>query len=119
SVIRMLMAKGMEMVTAEDGPRALQLLSSDPFDVTLIDLIMPNMGGLELLQRIRKGHPDVEVVMMTAYGDVETAVKAVQAGAYNFLTKPFRSNDEVSHVISQAAERRNLKARAERLERQL
>ncbi len=119
SVLRMLMAKGMEVVTAEDGPRALQLMTSEPFDVALIDLIMPNMGGLELLQRLRKEHPDVEVVMMTAYGDVETAVKAVQAGAYNFLTKPFRSNDEVSHVISQAAERRHLKARAERLERQL
>ncbi len=119
SVVRMLIAKGMEVVTAEDGPRALHLMGSEPFDVALIDLIMPNMGGLELLQRIRKEHADVEVVMMTAYGDVETAVKAVQAGAYNFLTKPFRSNDEVSHVISQAAERRNLKARAARLERQL
>src|SRR5690606_20489037 len=64
-------------------------------------------------------HQDVEVVMMTAYGDVSTAVRAVQAGAYNFLTKPFRSNDEVTHVIQQAAERRSLKAHAERLEREL
>ncbi len=119
SVVRMLMAKGMEVVTAEDGSRALALLASEPFDVALIDLIMPNMGGLELLQRIRKSNADIEVVMMTAYGDVETAVKAVQAGAYNFLTKPFRSNDEVSHVIRQAAERRSLKAHAQRLERQL
>lgn len=119
SVVRMLMAKGMEVVTAEDGPRALALLASEPFDVALIDLIMPNMGGLDLLQRIRRGYPDVEVVMMTAYGDVETAVRAVQAGAYNFLTKPFRSNDEVAHVIAQAAERRSLKAHAARLERQL
>lgn len=119
TVVRMLMARGMQVATAEDGPRALQMMSTEPFDVALVDLIMPNMGGLELLQRSRKLHPDVEVVMMTAYGDVETAVKAVQAGAYNFLTKPFRSNDEVCHVISQAAERRSLMAHAQRLERQL
>jgi two-component system response regulator HydG len=119
SVVRMLMAKDMQVAAAEDGARALGLLAAEPFDVALIDLIMPNMHGLELLAAIKRQHPEVEVVMMTAFGDVETAVKAVQAGAYNFLTKPFRSNDEVVHVIAQAAERRNLKAHAERLERQL
>jgi two-component system response regulator HydG len=119
SVVRMLMAGGMEVITAEDGMRALNLLSTEPFDVALIDLKMPKMSGMELLARIKRRHPDVEVVMMTAYGDVSTAVRAVQAGAYNFLTKPFRSNDEVTHVIQQAAERRNLKAHAERLEREL
>lgn len=119
SVVRMLMAAGMEVVTAEDGMRALTLLSTEPFDVALIDLRMPNMSGMELLARIKRRHQDVEVVMMTAYGDVSTAVRAVQAGAYNFLTKPFRSNDEVTHVIQQAAERRSLKAHAERLEREL
>jgi two-component system response regulator HydG len=119
AVVRMLMANGMHVVAAEDSSRALSLLETEPFDVALVDLIMPTMGGLELLAVIKRRSPEVEVVMMTAYGDVETAVKAVQAGAYNFLTKPFRSNEEVIHIIRRAAERRNLKAHAERLERQL
>jgi len=119
SVERMLTLKGMSVVVAEDGPMALSLLEKEPFDVALVDLMMPRMGGMELLERIRQEQHECEVVIMTAYGDVETAVRAVQAGAYNFLTKPFRSNDEVGHVISQAAERRNLKAHAERLEKQL
>jgi DNA-binding NtrC family response regulator len=119
SVVRMLLSKGMHVTTAEDGVRAKELLAASPFDVALVDLMMPRVGGLEVLDHIKSQYPDVEVVIMTAFGDVETAVKAVQAGAYNFITKPFRSNDEVAHIISQAAERRSLKARAERLERQL
>jgi DNA-binding NtrC family response regulator len=119
SVVRMLSARGMQVTAAEDGARALELLAAQPFDVALVDLMMPRVGGLEVLENIKLHYPDIEVVLMTAFGDVETAVRAVQAGAYNFLTKPFRSNDEVGLIIAQAAERRNLKARAERLERQL
>lgn len=119
SCARMLIGRGMHVTTAEDGAKAKELLEIEPFDVALIDLMMPNVDGLQLLAHIRDHHADVEVVLMTAFGDVETAVKAVQAGAYNFLTKPFRSNDEVGLIISQAAERRNLKAHAERLERRL
>ncbi len=119
SCARMLISRGMHVTTAEDGAKAMELLAEEPFDVALVDLMMPNVDGLELLDHIRDQHADVEVVLMTAYGNVETAVKAVQAGAYNFLTKPFRSNDEVGLIITQAAERRNLKAHAERLERRL
>lgn len=118
-VARMLLSRGMLVTTAEDGAKAIELLTTEPFDVALVDLMMPRVGGLKVLDHIKANHADVEVVLMTAYGDVETAVKAVQAGAYNFLTKPFRSNDEVGLIISQAAERRNLKAHAQRLERRL
>jgi len=119
SVVRMLIGKGMHVATAEDGARAIEALASGPFDVALVDLMMPRVGGLEVLEHIKSRYPDIEVVIMTAFGDVETAVRAVQAGAYNFITKPFRSNDEVGLIIAQAAERRNLKAHAERLERRL
>lgn len=119
SVVRMLLGKGMHVSTAEDGARALELLEAEPFDVALVDLMMPRVGGLDVLEHIKSHYADVEVVIMTAFGDVETAVKAVQAGAYNFITKPFRSNDEVGLIISQAAERRQLKAQAERLRRRL
>ena len=119
SVVRMLISKGMHVATAEDGARAIEVLAAEPFDVALVDLMMPRVGGIEVLEHIKSRYPDIEVVIMTAFGDVETAVRAVQAGAYNFITKPFRSNDEVGLIIAQAAERRNLKAHAERLERRL
>src|SRR5690606_10128873 len=119
SVVRMLISKGMHVATAEDGARAIEVLAAEPFDVALVDLMMPRVGGIEVLEHIKSRYPDIEVVIMTAFGDVETAVRAVQAGAYNFITKPFGSNDEVGLIIAQAAERRNLKAHAERLERRL
>jgi DNA-binding NtrC family response regulator len=81
--------------------------------------MMPNVGGLELLEHVKQNHVEVEVIMMTAFGDVETAVKAVRAGAYHFLTKPFRSNDEVALTVVKAAERRRLIDRTVRLERRL
>jgi two-component system response regulator HydG len=115
----MLAGRGMQVTTAEDGARAIELLGAEAFDVALVDLMMPKVDGLAVLSHIKAHHADIEVVLMTAFGDVETAVKAVQAGAYNFLTKPFRSNDEVGLIIAQAAERRSLKAHAERLERRL
>ena len=87
--------------------------------MALVDLMMPKVGGLELLEHVRDKHDGVEVVMMTAFGDVETAVKAVRAGAYHFLTKPFRSNDEVVLTVTKAAERRRLVDRAAALEERL
>jgi DNA-binding NtrC family response regulator len=74
---------------------------------------------MEVLTRVRSAHADVEVVMMTAHADVESAVAAVKAGAYDFLTKPFTSNDAVALAVSQAAERRRLVHRTEALEREL
>jgi two-component system response regulator HydG len=118
-IARMLKAHGMRVSTAHDGLEAMEALEAGPVDVALVDLMMPRLGGLEVLQKVRSRFPDTEVVMMTAFADVETAVKATQAGAYNFLTKPFRTFDEVSLVIRQAAERRKLRALAEDLERRL
>lgn len=118
-IARMLTAYGMQVSTARDGVEAIELLEKTSFDVALVDLMMPRLSGFELLQEMKKRFPETEVVMMTAFGDVETAVRAVQAGAYNFLTKPFRSNEEVGLIIQQAAERRKLKAHAENLEKRL
>jgi DNA-binding NtrC family response regulator len=119
SLARLLLSRGMGVVTADDGAVAMQILQREPVDVALVDLMMPRVGGLELLEHVRAEHPGVEVVIMTAFADVETAVKAVRAGAYHFLTKPFRSNDEVVLTITKAAERRRLLDRAAMLERRL
>jgi DNA-binding NtrC family response regulator len=119
SLARLLLSRGMEVLTADDGARAIECLATEPVDVALIDLIMPNVNGLELLEHIKASHPSIEVILMTAFADVETAVKAVRGGAYHFLTKPFRANDEVVLTVSKAAERRRLVDRALMLERRL
>ena len=119
SLARLLMTRGMEVFSAEDGDSGLSLLDSEKIDVALVDLMMPKVGGLQVLEQVRARHPDLEVIMMTAYGDIETAVHAVRAGAYHFLAKPFRSNDEVVLTVSKAAERRRLLDRTAMLERRL
>ena len=119
SLARLLLSRGMGVLTARGGSAAIDILKKEPIDVALIDLMMPNINGLELMERTREEQLEVEVIIMTAFGDVETAVKAVRAGAYHFLTKPFRSNDEVVLTVTKAAERRRLVDRAMLLERRL
>lgn len=119
SLARLLLSRGMQVITADDGAAAIDLLSGQRVDVALIDLMMPHVNGLELLDHIKATHQGVEVIIMTAFGDVETAVRAVRAGAYHFLTKPFRSNDEVVLTVVKAAERRRLLDHAAMLEKRL
>jgi DNA-binding NtrC family response regulator len=119
SIERILTARGYVVSVAEDGDAGLKALESQLPDVLLTDLLMPGMSGRELLERAKQRWPNLEVVMMTAYADVDTAVAAVKAGAYDFLTKPFPSNDAIALTIAKAAEHHRLVARAERLEQRL
>jgi len=75
--------------TATSGREALRMLSQKTFDLVLADLKMPGMDGLELLDAVKRDFPDLTVVMMTAFGGVETAVEAMRNGAYDFISKPF------------------------------
>lgn len=79
---------GFETKTAADGKEALAELQKAPFQLVVTDLKMPGMSGLELLRRIRADYPEVIVVVITAYGTVESAVEAMRAGAYDYITKP-------------------------------
>src|SRR5262249_20047159 len=119
SLARLLMAKGFDVLTAEDGPAALTLLATTNVDVMLVDLTMPRMTGMAVLEGVKTQHPDVEVVMMTAFGDVDTAVAAVQAGAYDFLTKPLSTTDAVAITLEKAAEHKRLVDRTRFLEQRL
>jgi DNA-binding NtrC family response regulator len=80
--------EGYQVQTAEGGHQALRLLAETPCDLMLTDVVMPDMTGLELLKRARQQHPNLQVVLMTAYGTIQTAVEAMRAGAFDFLTKP-------------------------------
>ena len=78
-------------VVAENDPlKAVARLTADPFDLVITDLKMPRMGGIELIEKARALQSDLAVVVMTAYGSIETAVEATRKGAFDYITKPFR-----------------------------
>ncbi|MBL8719841.1 MAG: sigma-54-dependent Fis family transcriptional regulator [Myxococcales bacterium] len=111
-------APGFEAVEAASGPEALELV--EDVDVVVTDLVMPGMDGLALLAAIRARDPELPVILLTAQGSERTAVQAMKAGAYDYLTKPFHV-DEVRLAVSRAAEARRLRRRSRDLsiERQL
>jgi len=78
------------VVMEADPLKALELFREQPFDLVITDLKMPKMDGIKLLEGVKKVNPDVSVVIMTAYGTIETAVEATRKGAYDYITKPFR-----------------------------
>ena len=80
---------GYTLATAHDGPTALEMLRQGSWSILLVDLKMPGMDGLQVLEAVKQIQPDVAVVIMTAYATVETAVEAMKSGAYDYLVKPF------------------------------
>ena len=105
---RILAAEGYEVRQAGDGKEALGILGDSPFDFVLCDLRMPVMGGLDLLREVTaRGIPGT-VIMMSAFGTVETAVEAMKLGAYDYVSKPFMS-DEILLTLRKAAERERLR----------
>ncbi len=112
-----LLAKKGHHVTALDSPiTATQKLAQEDFDVALLDVKMPDLSGLELLTAVKHRRPEVEVIMMTGHATVETALAAVKAGAYDYLTKPFDDVELVARAVAKAAERKHLFDRNRELE---
>src|SRR3954469_21803932 len=98
---------GHRVQAAAGGSEGLTALREREFDVVITDLRMPEVGGLEILAESKKLHPDTQVVVVTAFATTETAIAAMKAGAYDYLTKPFKV-DEVGLVVERALERRAL-----------
>ncbi|HVP60881.1 MAG TPA: response regulator [Myxococcaceae bacterium] len=88
SLVTLLSADGHEVRAARNGPEALQLLAADRFDAVLCDVMMPRLTGTDLLRFVRQTDLDLPVVLMSAAPDVDSAVKAVEYGAFRYLTKP-------------------------------
>ena len=105
TAVRQLTDAGYVAQSAPGGAEALAAFDGSDWDVVLCDLRMPGMDGIELLRRLRREQPDVDVLLMTAYATVETAVEAMQAGAADYLTKPFRFH-ELDHRLGRLAELR-------------
>src|SRR5690349_3760015 len=118
SVSRIFQREGLETLSASNGTEALELLRRPEVSVMVTDLMMPGMDGQELLKASRTIRPDVEVVLMTAYGTVETAVAAMKDGAYDFITKPLKRHSLVK-AVQKALERRALVAENQDLKARL
>lgn len=109
-----LRAHDLDSVWVTGGFEALEVLESQPFDVVLTDLNMPKMSGVALCRRISEITPNLPVVVITAFGSIDSAVEAMKAGAYDFVTKPF-DVDSVCLVIRRAVEHRALKCELDAL----
>ena len=104
---RLILEDEYEVLDAPDGPRALDLIRSAPVDLVLLDIRLPDMDGIEVLERIKAIDEQIEVILVTAVKTVRTAVAAMKLGAFDYLTKPFEE-DELFAVIRRALERRSL-----------
>lgn len=106
------------VVQAGDGPEALDLLDREPFTLVLCDIRMPGMDGFELLREIRRGHPGIDVIMMTGYGSIDGAVDAMSMGAADYLIKPLKPKEIVARIRT-VIERRRLEEQIHHLQSQL
>lgn len=88
SLSDILMDEGFEVMLASDGKEALEVLDSHPVDLILLDIWMPGMDGTELLKEIKTRWPSLQVIMISGHGDIDTAVKAIKLGAYDYIEKP-------------------------------
>lgn len=109
---------GHQVQEATSGREALELLEGSPIDVILTDLRMPGMTGLELLAGAKSARPDIDVIVMTAYGSVEGAVKAMKIGAVDFITKPM-DLDQLEIVLRRTLDRKRLVRENKVLKRRL
>jgi two-component system response regulator HydG len=107
SLERIFAREGLAVITAPDGKEGLEVLRKRKVDVLLTDLMMPGISGLDLLKAARQVSPETEVVLMTAYGTVETAVDAMREGAYDFIVKPLK-RAHVVRVVEKALEKQSL-----------
>ena len=118
SLERTLTREGYRVVLASDGRAALERVQAGGVDLIVTDLRMPGLTGLELLRAAKAIMPDVDVILLTAFGTVEEAVKAMKDGAYDFLTKPFR-REQLIKLVDKALERRDLIEQNRALKKQL
>jgi len=110
--------EGYEVVTALGGAEALEFLSQEKVDLVVTDIRMPAVSGLAVLTRIRELDPEIPVILMTAQASLQSAVRAVNEGAYYYLQKPF-ANDDLLAICRRAAEARELRAENRKLKKEI
>jgi len=106
--------EGYKVLTSLDGNEALRIASENPIDLIVSDLSMPEMDGIEVLERIKPVQPDIPFIILTGFGTIETAVKAMKLGAYDYITKPIH-RDHLLVTVKKAIEYRKLTQEVRRL----
>jgi DNA-binding NtrC family response regulator len=112
---RILQKQGFSVSSAKTGAEGLDRLCESEYDLVITDLVMEDLNGLELLGRIKNKFPDVEVILITGYASIPTAIEAIKKGAYHYLEKPVRP-DEMVHLTRQAIEKKRLREQVAKLE---
>ncbi len=107
SCLRILGNGDYEVEAVQSGQEALSKVDENFYDVLILDIMMPKIDGLEVLQRVKETHPDIDVIMITGLSEIQTAVKSMKLGAFDYLHKPF-DPDELKLVVDRAFERRQL-----------
>lgn len=105
---------GYQVATAADGVEALRALTRTAFDAAVLDIVLPDTSGLELLRAIRERHPGTVVVLITGFASLDSAMEAVRLGAYEYLRKPFRASD-LARIVARGIEGRRLRGRNDEL----
>ncbi|MFH1539682.1 MAG: sigma-54 dependent transcriptional regulator [bacterium] len=119
SLERILRKEGCDVTLAASGEVAVEKLKHDEFHLVLADLVMESsLGGMEVLDAVRERSRDTEVIIMTGYASVETAIAAMKRGAFHYLQKPFRV-EEVRHLVSQALDKVRLRTQVRKLEEEV
>lgn len=120
SLTAWLRENGFSAYPVEDGPMALERVKAEDWDILMVDLIMPGMNGMEVLEEVKRLKPEIAVLIITAYPSIDTAVKAMKVGAYDYIVKPFNPEEvglTVRKIIDyQAVVRENLRLRQKLLE---
>lgn len=106
-ISRMFAEAGCQTDTAPDGAAGLSAAKQDEFDLVILDMSLPKMSGLDVLNGIKEDKPDLPVIMVTAYGSTQTAIEAMRLGAYDFITKPFEL-DELQLLAERAFDQRRI-----------
>ena len=104
SLFEILRIEGYHVQMAQTGKEAVKFIKDNEFHIVVTDYKLPKMSGMDLLEIIKKDHPKIEVIMITGYGSIETAVEAMKKGAYDYITKPINDN-EIKIVISKIVEK--------------
>ena len=116
---KILSLQGFEIFEASDAKEGLSVLDREKIDVVLLDINLPDHSGLDVLSQIKSKDSSTEVVMMTAFGSIDIAIKSLKNGAYDFLTKPFEDIEALPRAISKAFEKKTLIEKTRKLESEL
>lgn len=118
SCVRILSPEGYILETAKNGSEALKKLQNEHFDLVLADLVMPDVTGMDLLKKIKEDWPETEVIIITGYGTVKTAVDALKYGAYDFIEKPF-TPEALLNAVGRCLEKKRLEVENIRLKQEI